>query len=99
MHATLLHYCVNRFAESIDFVPVNLKCLPTTSSELSCTWEPPVLSDQMLLEYQLSYELIDGFDYYPEYDEVTETVLSANRQQAALKPSPAIWRIPCSTQS
>ena len=82
----ILHLLCHWFAESIDFVPVNFKCLSPNSSTLSCTWEPPVLSDQTLIEYQLSYRLLDGFDYYPEYDQVTETVLSPNEQQVTLTP-------------
>ena len=67
-----------------NFVPVNLDCLSTNSSTLSCTWEPPVVSDYTLLEYRLSYGLTDGFDYYPEYKEVVEIILSANLQQYAI---------------
>ena len=66
------------------FIPVNLDCLSTNSSTLSCTWEPPVISEYTLLEYQLSYGLTAGFDYYPEYSKVVEIVLSADLQQYAI---------------
>ena len=50
--------------------PQNLKCLPTSSKNLFCAWEAPSISDYQVTSYELSYKLLDGFDYYPGYGEV-----------------------------
>ena len=62
--------------------PQNLKCLPTSSKNLFCTWEAPSLSDYQVTSYELSYKLVDGFDYYPGYGEMLGVfTLSSETQQ------------------
>ena len=62
--------------------PQNLKCSPTSSTNLLCTWEAPSVSDYQVTSYELSYKLVDGFDYYPGYGEVLGIfTLSSETQQ------------------
>ena len=37
---------------------------------LLCSWEAPSVSDYQMTSYELSYKLVDQFDYYPGYGEV-----------------------------
>ena len=62
--------------------PQNLKCSPTSSKNLFCTWEAPSVSDYQVTSYELSYKLVDGFDYYSGYGEVLGIfTLSSETQQ------------------
>lgn len=56
--------------------PNNFTCVPTSSTVLRCTWDPPNLPpDYSVTGYFLQYKLADGFDYYPHYGVLREIIL------------------------
>ena len=54
--------------------PRNFTCESTSPDALMCTWNRPELNGSNLVEYQLSYGLVEKFDYYPGYGEAFEQV-------------------------
>lgn len=65
---------------------MHLQCPPGDSSTLNCTWQAPALTDHYsILDYELTYKLADGFDYYPGYGDILGmTVFSSAVQQYIL---------------
>lgn len=52
--------------------PRNFQCLATSSTDLACSWDSPSDPDYVLLDYDITYTLVDGYDFYSDYGEKTE---------------------------
>ena len=52
--------------------PINFQCSATSSTALLCSWESPSAPNYALLDYDIAYRLVDGYDFYSDYGEKTE---------------------------
>ena len=52
--------------------PRNFQCSATSSTSLACSWDSPSDPDYVLLDYDITYTLVDGYDFYSDYGEKTE---------------------------
>ena len=63
-------YCLCLFNCIDNYAPQDFVCTAVSSTAINCTWSPPHLSDYLVLWYEITHKLADGFDYYPTYGEI-----------------------------
>ena len=73
MHLGHVYYPNNHLLSVALEAPSNFHCSATSSRALLCSWEPPSTTDYILLDYDIAHTLVDGYDFYSEYGEKTET--------------------------
>ena len=52
--------------------PSNFQCSATSSTALACSWDSPSDPNYVLLDYDITYTLVDGYDFYSDFGEKTE---------------------------
>ena len=53
-----------------DYAPQHFMCMALNSTAIKCSWNPPDWTKCLLLGYEMTHKLADGFDYYLNYGDI-----------------------------
>ena len=68
------NYSYNPISYTDPNGPRNFICNSTSPNSFTCTWNSPNANDWSTVRYELSYGLLEKFDYYPGYGEPFEII-------------------------